>query len=46
MEVKKYKCTECGLKAVIVKEKNHRLHKAECQDCETMTLKEIKDRVG
>lgn len=41
MEKKHYKCSRCGLKIVIVKEKTHKLPKAECQDCGTMTMQEV-----
>lgn len=42
MNKAKYKCTKCGLEVVIVKAENHKLSKAECQDCGKMTLKEVK----
>lgn len=40
---KDYKCSKCGLEIVIAKEKSHKLPKAECQDCGTMTMQEIND---
>ena len=40
MEKKKYKCSECGLEIAIAKEKSHKLPKAECQDCGTMTMRQ------
>ena len=36
---KNYKCTKCGLKIVIAKEKTHKLPKAECEDCGTITMR-------
>ena len=39
---KHYKCTKCGLEVAIIKEEGHDLPKAECQNCGTMTLKEVK----
>jgi len=36
---KEYKCTKCGLEIIVAKLKSHKLPKAECQDCGTMTMK-------
>ncbi len=41
MDKQKYKCTKCGLKAVVVKEKSHELPKCECQTCGTMTMQKV-----
>ena len=40
MEKKHYKCIVCGLAIIIAKEKTHKLPKAECQVCGTMTMRE------
>lgn len=36
---KNYKCTECGLEIVIFKSDGLKLPKAECQDCNSMTMR-------
>lgn len=43
-KVVEYKCTECGLEIVIYKEENHKIPKAECQDCGTMTMVKHKSK--
>ena len=40
MKKQNYKCSECGLEAVIAKEESHDLPKAECEDCGTMTMEQ------
>lgn len=41
MKKEDYKCTKCGLEIIIMKVKSHKLPKAECQDCGTMTMRPI-----
>jgi len=38
----KYKCIECSLEVIILKEESQKLPKAECQDCGKMTLRKEK----
>lgn len=39
MNIYEYRCTRCGLEIVIAKDEKHKLPKAECQSCNTMTMR-------